>query len=82
MSSNQLSAVLVNALLDEGFCQSLLHAPDKALTDFELTADELHALSSIRASTIEEFADGMARWLSPSQPANRRIMTATPFASI
>ena len=64
MSASQLSAVLVNALADERFCQSLLAAPAEALGRFELSPDEVDALSSIRASTIEEFAAGMVRWLS------------------
>jgi hypothetical protein len=73
MSASQLSAVLVNALADEHFCHSLLTAPDQALTRFDLSPDELHALSSIRASTIEEFAAGMVSWLSAGQPAKCRV---------
>jgi hypothetical protein len=72
MSASQLSAVLVNALADEHFCQSLLASPDKALTRFELSPDELSALSSIRANSIEEFAAGMASWLSGSPSVRRR----------
>ena len=55
MSASQLSAVLVNALSDEQFCERLLETPNEALTRFDLSPDELDALSSIRASTIEEF---------------------------
>jgi hypothetical protein len=72
MSASQLSAVLVNALADEHFCQSLLRSPDKALTRFDLSPYELDALSSIRASTIEEFAAGMVSWLSGVQSAPSR----------
>lgn len=64
MSASQLSAVLFNALADEHFRRSLLAKPNEALTRFDLSADELDALSSIRASTIEEFAAAMANWLS------------------
>ena len=64
MSASQLSAVLVNALADERFCQSLLEKRVEALNRFDLSADELAALSRIRARTIEEFAAGMVRWLS------------------
>ena len=71
MSASQLSAVLVNALRDERFCQKLLTKPDEALTRFDLSPDELNALSSIRASTIEEFAAGMVNWLSAGQSAQR-----------
>lgn len=81
MSASQLSAVLVNALADEGFCQSLLDAPDKALTRFNLTPDELDALSSIRASTLEEYAAGMVHWLSNGQPVRRHLVMAMPFAA-
>lgn len=76
MSASQLSAVLVNALADEHFCQSLLASPDKALTRFDLSPDELDALSSIRASTIEEFAAGMVSWLSGGQSVRRRSLSA------
>lgn len=82
MSASQLSAVLVNALADECFCQSLLDTPDEALTRFDLSPDELAALSRIRANTIEEFAAGMLSWLSGSQPAQRSIMPAASFAMV
>jgi hypothetical protein len=82
MSASQLSAVLVNALADEYFCQSLLDAPNKALTRFDLSPDELDALSSIRASTIEEFAAGMVRWLSGGQSTQHKSMPTVPFATV
>ena len=69
MSASQLSAVLVNALADERFCKRLLAAPLEALTRFDLSPDEVDALSSIRASSIEEFAAGMLRWLSGGKSA-------------
>lgn len=84
MSSSQLSAVLVNALSDEGFRQNLLDTPDEALTRFDLSPDELDALSniSIGASTIEEFAAGMVSWLSGAQSAPRRLMPVASYASV
>ena len=81
MSASQLSAVLVNALADENFCQSLLATPSQALNRFDLSPDELHALSSIRASTIEEFAAGMVVWLSGGQAAQHRSMSGFVFGS-
>jgi hypothetical protein len=72
MSASQLSAVLFDALADEHFRHSLLTAPDEALTRYDLLPHELDALASIRASTIEEFAAGMATWLSDVQPPSRR----------
>ena len=81
MSASQLSAVLVNALSDEGFCRNLLDAPDEALTRFDLAPDEFDALSSIStvADTIEEFAAGIVNWL----PAASRSRTTyfPPFPS-
>ena len=74
MSASQISAVLVNALSDERFCQKLLAKPDEALTRFDLSPDELNALSSIHASTIEEFAAGMVNWLSAGQSAQRLLV--------
>jgi hypothetical protein len=82
MSPSQLSAVLVNALADECFCQSLLHTPAQALTRFELSPDELQALSSIRASTIEEFAAGMVSWLTNGKPAQRTWVSAPSLVSV
>ena len=76
MSASQLSAVLVNALADERFCQKLLAKPDEALTRFDLSPDELDALSSIHASTIEEFAAGMVNWLSADQSARHQMVPA------
>ena len=81
MSASQLSAVLVNALSDECFCQNLLDTPDEALTRFDLSPDEMAALSSIRASTIEEFAAGMVSWLSVGQSTKRRLMPVVSFAA-
>lgn len=73
MSASQLSAVLVNALYDEGFCQSLLNRPAEALTRFDLSPNELVALSRIRANTIEEFAAGMLNWLSDGSASQHRF---------
>jgi hypothetical protein len=81
MSANQLSAVLVNALADENFCQSLLATPTQALNRFDLSPDELHALSNIRASTIEEFAADMAAWLSGGQASHRHSVGGFVFGS-
>jgi len=77
MSSSQLSAVLVNALADERFCQRLLATPTEALTRFDLSPHELDALSSIRARTLEEFAAGMVSWLSGGRAASRRLLSAS-----
>ena len=82
MSASQLSAVLVNALADECFCRSLLDTPAQALTRFDLSPDEVQALSSIRASTIEEFAAGMVSWLSNGQPVRRPLVSAAPFVMV
>jgi hypothetical protein len=64
MSASQVSAVLVHALHDEHFRRRLLATPNEALTHFDLSPDELDALSSIRASTLEEYAVAMVNWLS------------------
>jgi hypothetical protein len=79
MSASQLSAVLVNALSDEHFRQSLLSTPSDALARFDLSPDELDALSSIRASTIEEFAAVMVSWLSGGHPTSRHPGMATAY---
>ena len=81
MSANQLSAVLFDALADEHFRQHLLTAPDEALTRYDLLPYEVDALSSIRANTFEEFAAGMATWLSNIQPPARCPAMAFAYAS-
>jgi hypothetical protein len=83
MSANQLSAVLFHGLSDERFCRSLLDSPDVALTRFDLSTDEMDALASIstRASTIEEFAVGMASWLSGDQATQRSTVPVATFAT-
>ena len=78
MAASQLSAVLVNALADERFCKRLLASPTEALSRFDLAPNELDALSSIRANTIEEFAAGMVSWLSGAQAVKRGMLSA-PF---
>jgi hypothetical protein len=84
MSASQLSAVLVNALSDEGFRRNLLDTPDEALTRFDLSPDELDALSSISigANTIEEFAAGMVNWLSGGQSVPNRLLHAASFVRL
>lgn len=67
MSASQLSAVLVNALADERFCQRLLTKPGEALTRFNLSPDEMAVLSNIHARSIEEYAAAMVNWLSGTQ---------------
>jgi len=56
--------VLGTALVDDGFRRVLLRNPGEALAAFNLASDELHALTRIRAQTLEQFAEQVVTWFS------------------
>jgi hypothetical protein len=58
-----ISEVIGTALVDDGFRQALLRNPREAVAAFELESDEIRALASIRAHTLEQFAEQLASWL-------------------
>jgi hypothetical protein len=62
-----LSQVIGTALIDDGFRRVLLRNPKEALAPFHLASDELCALTSIRAQTLEQFAAQLVDWFAQSE---------------
>jgi len=58
-----LSEVIGTALVDDGFRQALLRNPREAVAAFDLESEEVRVLASIRAHTLEQFAEQLASWL-------------------
>ena len=64
MTTACLSQIIGAAVIDHGFRSSLLRNPESALAQFDLKADELKDISSIRATTIEQFAEQLITWMN------------------
>ncbi|MDA8219809.1 MAG: Franean1_4349 family RiPP [Dehalococcoidales bacterium] len=71
MSYEQIQAVVGTAIVDRDFCRALLASPAKAVQGFDLTAEELGAIATIRAQTLEEFSRKLHRWLTRPQGKRR-----------
>lgn len=69
MTASSLSQVIGTAVIDGGFRRTLLRNPERALAAFNLEANELRAISSIRASTIEQFAEQLFTWMNDREIA-------------
>ena len=84
MAASQLSAIIVNGLTDESFQRNLLDSPRQVLVDFELSSEELDAISTIsrRANTFEEFAAAMAHWLSFDKSAMHQTVPTLSLAAL
>lgn len=67
MSREQVEAVVGTAVVDREFRRLLLSAPAKAVGGFDLTAEEIGAITNIRARTLQEFAQKLHRWLTRPQ---------------
>jgi|GEM_PF-5502811 hypothetical protein len=57
-----IQRVLADALVNPGFCVRLLSCPAEAIKAYELTSAERHALATIRATTLYEFAAAVEAW--------------------
>jgi hypothetical protein len=66
MSWQALEAVIGRAILDEGFRLALFADPEAALTGYELTEDELKALKSVDAETLDACAHGIGQRVASS----------------
>jgi hypothetical protein len=64
MTEACLSQIIGTAVIDDGFRSMLLANPQRALAQFDLEAKDLRALSSIRASSIEQFAEKLIAWIN------------------
>jgi hypothetical protein len=64
MTTASLSQIIGTAVIDVGFRSTLLSNPRSALAQFNLDANELRDIASIRASTIEQFAEQLITWMN------------------
>lgn len=76
MAHEQVELVVGMAVIDSEFRRRLLTAPGAAIQDFDLTPEEIRAITSIRARTLEEFARKLCRWLARPQRRQRRALSS------
>jgi hypothetical protein len=60
LSQGSVEAVIGKLMLDDGFRESLLAAPDQALAGFELTEIEKTTLKCLDSETLEALAHTLA----------------------
>nr|MBC7244867.1 hypothetical protein [Chloroflexota bacterium] len=68
MTTASLSQIIGTAVIDDGFRSALLSNPKRALAQFNLEANELRSIASIRANTIEQFAEQLIVWMNDHEP--------------
>ena len=61
MSWQTLEAVIGRAILDEEFRSALFEDPEAALVEYELTEDEIAALKSVDAESVDDCAHNVGR---------------------
>ena len=66
MSAKETRKVVSLAVMDEEFRNTLFSDPDKARVGYDLTPEEINALRSIPAETIDEFANNLDERISMS----------------
>lgn len=64
MSSESVHQMIGRAVIDRDFREQLLHSPAKASGEFSLTKWERSLVRSLRARTLEEFAQKLSEGLS------------------
>ena len=64
MTTASLSQIIGTAVIDVGFRRTLLNNPKTVLAEFDLEASELRDIASIRAATIEQFAEQLITWMN------------------
>lgn len=73
MSFETLQAIVGTAIVDSRFCRGLLEKRPDILSSFNLTPEESEAIASIRAKTIQGFANELQGWISRNEaPSLRR----------
>lgn len=64
MAFESLQAVIGTAVVDSEFRQALLNGSRRrVVTEFGLTTEEMNAIMSIRATTLEQFAGQLDQWI-------------------
>ncbi len=76
MSHETVEAVVGMAVIDGEFRHRLLSNPSIAVQELDLTPEELRAITSIRARSLEEFARKLRRWLTRPQRRQRRALSS------
>jgi hypothetical protein len=65
MSLRELNRLVGTAMSDPRFCEALLgDGRGEKICTFDLTVEEQTVLLRIRASTLQEFAQGLYRWMN------------------
>jgi len=64
MSKEALQAVIGRAVSDDEFRKAFFANPDKALTGYDLTEDEVAALKDIDAESMEALSGGLDERIS------------------
>jgi hypothetical protein len=68
-----LEEVVGQAIIDREFCAGLLNGKRaRLLSQFNLTPEEMQALMSIDANSLEAFAGQINNWIESQQPRSRR----------
>jgi hypothetical protein len=69
MAHETVQTIIGTAIVDARFRHALLKRTQEALRNFDLTPDELEALSGIRANTLHGFAHEVQLWLNKQTAA-------------
>ena len=87
MKHKALNQLVCAALVNDGFCEALLHDPARAITNgyygnkFLLTSEEKDMLVDIRAQGLEDFAEQIYSWISRDNPKPRMLLPRHPSLS-
>ena len=77
MTHPTLEEIIGYAIIDRDFCAGLLNGQRaRLLNRFDLTPEETHTLMSIRADSLEAFADQLHKWIEAQQPRRRQLRLA------
>lgn len=76
MSYQALQTIVGTAIIDREFCRTLLSSSEKAVAGFDLTPEEVQAVTAIRAETFEEFAGELHEWIVRSNGRGRRSIAS------
>jgi len=72
-----LEEIVGHAIIDRDFRAGLLNGKRaRLISEFDLTPEEMRALMSIRADSLEAFAGQLYNWIEAQQPRRRRLQLA------
>ena len=72
-----LEEIVGHAIIDRDFCAGLLNGKRaRLISEFNLTPEEMRAVMSIRADSLEAFAGQLYNWIEAQQPRRRRLQLA------